>query len=150
MICSVLVLAFTSCTKEDNERVTTGTSTLLGTNNVPAVTTTATAKASYSYNALRRVFTYQVEYTGLTDSCTQIGIARASAGQAVPASAFQLFNFNTPASLQRRTAATYAGFFIVDGYQMVLDDLLTGKYCIYLRSKAFNTGGGEIRAQISF
>jgi hypothetical protein len=143
----LLTIAFVSCKKESNDGVATSSVMLNGANVVPAVTSTGTAKFSYSYNANTNNFTYQIDYSGLTDSCTQFGVSFALPGQPLPSSTFQLFNFSSPISLQRRTAGTYTGNFIVDGQQMTLADLKAGKYCVYLKSKAYTTNG-ELRAQI--
>ncbi len=150
-ILTIATILCTSCTKEGNNSTVTGTTILSGSNVIPSNTSTATATLSYTYNANIRTFSYQIDYTGLTDSCTQFGITKASAGQTFPAATYQLVNFNTAVSLQRRTTASFTGSFIVEGQQMILDELRNGKYAVYLKSKAYNAAGAsEVRGQIAF
>ena len=149
-ILSILTVVITSCTKDDNEKVLTGTASLTPAQVVPAAANAGTGTISYAFNQNNRTFTYQVNFANLTDSCTQIGIARAPIGQAVPSSIFQLSSFNGAATLQRRPSGTINGNFIVDGQAITLTDLLGGKYCVFLRRKSGSSNADEIRAQITF
>lgn len=149
LILSLVTIVFTSCFKEDNDGVISATTTLTGANVVPAVTTTGTAKMDYAYNQNTRTFTYVIEYSNLADSCTQFGISNASAGQALPSSTYQLFNFGNATSLQRRTSGRFQGQFVVDGQSITLNDLRSGRFTVFLRSK-INSANGEVRGQISF
>jgi hypothetical protein len=73
-------ILFTSCYKDDNDTVTTGVTTLTGANVVPAVTTSATGKISFSYNANNKIVTYQLDYSNLTDSAIQFVIDSVNFG----------------------------------------------------------------------
>jgi hypothetical protein len=151
---AIVAIGFTGCFKDDNNGVTTNSVTLNGTNVVPAITTSGTAKFDYSFNANTNTFTYKIDYSGLTDSCTQFGISKVLPGQLLPTSTFQLFNFGAPSSLQRRVNGTFNGFFVVDGFQMTLNDLRSGQYSVYLRRRnpatPTSVGFEEVRAQITF
>ncbi len=151
LILTLVTILFASCKQDDNSLVTTGATTLTGLNSVPQIITTGTAKMSYAYSERNRTFTYQVDYTNLADSCTAIGIGKFLPGQLIPASGiFQLSStFSTPVSLQRRTTGSYTGNFIVDGFSVTIDDIKAGKYCVFVRSKAYSTNGGEVRGQIT-
>jgi hypothetical protein len=151
LILSIITVAISSCTKDDNEKVYTGTANLTPTQVVPAAANAGTGTISYAYNQNNRTFTYQVNFANLTDSCTQIGIARAPIGQAVPSSIFQLSSFNGVTTLQRRLSGTINGNFVVDGQAITLADLLAGKYCVFLRRRVTSTTNvDEIRGQITF
>ncbi len=149
LIASVL---FTSCYKDNNDGVTSGTATLTGTNVVPAVTTAGTGKMTFAYNANTNIVSYQVDYSNLSDSCAQIGIAKVSPGQPLPTAIFQLFNFNAAISLQRRITGSYGGNFVVDGQQINLADLKAGRYCVYIKRRNTVTPSApavdELRGQI--
>jgi hypothetical protein len=151
LILTIVTLFFASCKQDDNSLVATGSTTLTGLNQVPTVTTGGTAVMSYAYNQRNRTFTYQVDYTNLSDSCTAIGIGKFLPGQLIPASGiYQLSStFSTPVSLQRRTTGSYTGNFIVDGFSVTIDDIKAGKYCVFIRTKAYSTNGGEVRGQIT-
>ncbi len=143
-------IVFTSCYKEDNEGVTSGTTTLKAAEVVPASVAPGTATFKYSYNANTNQVAYQIDYdlSVLTDSAIRFGISAALPGQMLPSSTFQLFNFNGVGNLQRRSKSTYYGNFIIDGQQMTLSDLRAGKYCVFLNSKSFPNGA--FRGQIKF
>ncbi len=147
LILTIITVVCSSCFKDDNDGVTTSTTTLNGTNVVPVVTTSGTASCKFSYNANTNQVVYQIDYNNLTDSATQFGISYALPGQILPTLTYQLINFGAT-SLQKRKTGSYSGNFVVDGQQMTLADLQAGKYCVYLRSKAFNTGSGEVRGQV--
>jgi hypothetical protein len=103
---TVVALITTSCKKEDNSLVTTGTTIMTGLNMVPTNVSTGTAKMTYAYNERNRTFTYQVDFANLTDSCIQFGIARVSAGQVLPSATYQLFSYGNHAAIG---AATISG-----------------------------------------
>jgi CHRD domain len=111
-------ILFTSCYKDDNDTVTTGNTTLTGTNVVPAVTTSATGKISFSYNANNKIVTYQLEYSNLTDSAIQFVIDSATAGQTLPSFRQQTVNFGShpiEATLTWSGANVLTGITLVNG-----------------------------------
>jgi hypothetical protein len=84
LIIMITAIVLTSCYKDDNEGVVTSTTTLTPSNVVPTVTSSATGKITYSYNANTNQVAYTVEYSNLTDSAIQFVIDSAIAGQTLP------------------------------------------------------------------
>jgi hypothetical protein len=147
LIVMASVLIFASCKKESDPVIYYGKASLMGTNEVPAVTTTALGTINYSYDPVSRYLTYSLTYAGLTgnptnNSTTGSGIyGPASAGAA---SSTLLLPITFPAS----TNGSASGTLYVDGFAIKEANLLSGLY--YINIKTATNANGEIRAQITF
>jgi hypothetical protein len=148
-ILSLAVLAgfaftFAACTDDIQDELITKTTTMSGSEEVPAVVTSGTASVSYTYNKTTKSLTYTATWANLNDSASAMHIhGLAVRGQ--NAGVFQSFTLNT---VQRRKEGTYTGNLLIDGTSIKEADLLAGKYYLNLHSKS--NPGGEIRAQLEF
>jgi hypothetical protein len=133
----VLGIAFVACTKEEEaqpDNTIALTATLSGSEEVPAVTTTATGTFTGSFNPTTKILTYTLTYAGMTPSAWHIhtGAKGANGGIAI--------NFGTT------FATPYAGITAALTAQQETD-LLAGN--MYANMHSTKNPGGEIRGQIS-
>jgi hypothetical protein len=131
-ILSVMFLA--SCKKDevDSNEVKFG-ATLKGSEEVPAVTTTATGTFDATYNKDTKVLTYTINYSGITPTAWHIH--REAVGVTGPV----VFNFG-----QTFTSPFNAATVALTAAQET--DLMNGMYYVNIHSSKFPSG--EIRGQL--
>ena len=114
--------------------------TMSGSQETPAISTSATGTVDAEYNRLTRILSYKVTFSGLTDSATAAHIhGLGEAGVAAPV--VQTFN-----GFPKLKAGSYSGTFFVDGIKIKEEDILASRYYVNIHSKAFPSG--ELRAQL--
>ena len=133
---------FVSCDKELNlepgEYI--GATTMSGSQEVPAVTTTASGSISVTYSQRDKTLRYTITWTGLSGNPTGAHI-HGIAEEGVNAGVLQTFN-GFPAA----TTGSYSGTLLVDGVKIKEEYLLSGKYYANIHTAA--NPGGQIRGQI--
>lgn len=118
---------------EGNNNILYVTTALLGTNEVPAVTTTATGEASGTFNRTTKILNLTVNYTGITLTGWHIHKAAVGANGGV------VFNFGT--------TFTSPFLFTSPAFTAAQEtDLTTGLN--YLNLHSAKVPGGEIRGQL--
>jgi hypothetical protein len=135
---------FTSCDKDDDDNpVVTSNNTMSGSQEVPAVATTATGSINLSYNKSTKQLTYTVTWNGLSGPATAMhfhgpAVAGVSAGVLIGVTGF------TAAASGNAT-----GTLTVPNTGTALEtDLLAGKWYFNVHTAA--NPSGEIRGQIVF
>lgn len=135
-----VLLACNGTSDLDEDFIYVGATTMNGTQEVPAVTTSATGTINANYNKQTKILSYTLTFSGLTkpDSVAQLH-GTGEAGIAAPA----LQNFiGFPAA----TAGSYTGTLLIDGVKILENELLGGRYYINLHNSAYKYG--EIRGQL--
>lgn len=140
---SLPLIVITSCkstAEVERENIYYGTLTMAGSQEVPAVPTSATGTIVADYNRLTKTLSYSIQFSGLTDSAVAAHI-HGLAEPGINAGVLQTFN-NFP----RRKAGTYSGSLLIDGVKFTEENLLASKYYMNIHSKTYT--GGEIRGQL--
>ena len=134
--------AFFSCDKELNLEPGDyiGATTMSGSQEVPAVTTTASGTIRVTYSQRDKVLNYTITWIGLSGNPTGAHI-HGLAEEGVNAGILQTFN-GFPAA----TFGSYSGTLLVDGVKIKEEYLLSGKYYVNIHTAA--NPGGQIRGQI--
>jgi uncharacterized membrane protein YbjE (DUF340 family) len=136
-------LLFISCSKDKDDEVVTSNTTMSGSQEVPAVTTSGTGTVNVSYNKTSKVLTYNISWSGLSGAATAMhfhgpALAGVSAGVLIGISGF-------PAA----ASGSVSGSFTVPNTGTALEvDLLAGKWYFNIHTAANPTG--EIRGQVTF
>jgi hypothetical protein len=139
---SLSTVSITSCSK-DKDEVVTSNSTMSGSQEVPAVTTSATGTANVTYNKTSKLLSYNITWSGLSGAATAMhfhgpALPGVSASVLVGVSGF-------PAA----SSGNVSGSFTVTNTATLLEsDLLAGKWYFNIHTAANPTG--EIRGQVSF
>lgn len=134
--------AFVSCDKEVylEPGEYSGFSNMTGSQEVPAVTTTAAGTIRVTYSQRTKILSYTITFSGLTGNPTGAHI-HGLAERGVNAGVVQSFS-GFPAN----TIGSYTGTLLVDGVKVTEEHLLGGKYYANIHTAA-NTSG-QIRGQI--
>lgn len=142
---SVLLMSamlWTSCDKDDDDVVTSNNS-MSGSQEVPAVTTTATGSINVTYNKNSKELSYTATWSGLSGAVTAMhfhgpAVAGISAGVLIGVTGF-------PAA----ASGSVSGTLTVPNTGVILEaDLLAGKWYFNVHTAA--NPSGEIRGQINF
>lgn len=140
---AVMLMALTSCKKDDSSNQQTGMYTLTATANgaqeVPAVTTSGTGTLTGTYDSNTNTLNYTLNWSGLSGPATLMhfhGPALAGTGAGV---ALGITGFTSAAS------GTFTGTSPLTDAQEA--DLLAGKWYWNIHTAAH--GGGEIRGQVA-
>lgn len=135
-------MLWSSCDKDDDD-VVSSNNQMSGSQEVPAVTTTATGSINVSYNKSTKQLSYTATWNGLSGPATAMhfhgpAVAGVSAGVLIGVTGF-------PSA----ASGTVSGSLTVPNTGVVLEaDLLTGKWYFNVHTAA--NPGGEIRGQIVF
>lgn len=138
-------IIFASCSKSssDNNIVTGKSLVMTPAQESPVVTnSTATGTLSYSFDKTTKVFTYTLNWNGLSDSLTASHI-HGTAPRGVSTGVKIGFS-----NLPKGFSGTYSSSTQVDGVLIKEDSLLNGFYYFNIHTK--KNPGGEIRGQIEF
>ena len=134
---------WSSCDKDDDDSIVTSNNTMSGSQEVPAVTTSATGSINVSYNKTTKQLSYTATWNGLSGPPSGMhfhgpAVAGVSAGVLIGVSGF-------PAT----ASGTISGNLTVPNTGVALEaDLLAGKWYFNVHTTA--NPGGEIRGQIVF
>lgn len=127
------LLLATACKKKEEAPATMQFSAALsGTNEVPAVTTSATGNVEGTYDPSTKVLTYTVTYSGLTPTAGHFHMAAAGANGPVAVTFTDV------------SKSPFTGTYTLT--QAQADALLAGNFYANLHTRT-NTGG-EIRANV--
>jgi hypothetical protein len=138
---SVIVLTSCKSTKEvEEDNIYYGTIAMTGTQETPAVSTTATGTIDANYNRLTRTLSYSITFSGLSDSAVAAHI-HGIGEVGILAPVIQTFN-----GFPRRKDGSYSGTLLIDGVKFTEADLIARRYYINIHSKTYS--GGEIRGQL--
>ena len=111
-----------------------------GSQETPAVTTSATGTIEATYNRLTKTLSYKVTFSGLSGNASAAhihGLGEAGVAEGV----LQSF-LGFPAA----TSGTYSGSLLIDGVKFKEEYLLGSRYYMNIHTAA--NGGGEIRGQL--
>jgi hypothetical protein len=136
-------LLFFSCKKTEDlewENIYVGKTTMSGSQETPAVTTSGTGTVEATYNRLTKTLNYKVTFSGLTGAAAAAHIHGPGEG-GIAAGVLQAF-VGFPAA----AAGTYSGSLYVDGVKIQENELLNHRYYVNIHTAMFP--GGEIRGQI--
>lgn len=155
----LLLLATTSCERAAEERKTTDFEKkgilLTGAQEVPANSSTALGSMDVFYSKETRTLTYNVFWSGLTDSVMLMhihGLAPAgfNAGvvQNIVTASNGIYPQKTSGKYTYLKSGTLSGSLLADGVAVKEQDLLNGMYYLNIHTTVYP--GGEIRGQIKF
>lgn len=133
------VISMVSCKKDSKTAtatVDTFTSTLSGTSEVPATTSTATGMATFSYNETTYMLSGAVTYTGMTPTASHIHLGALGISGPVVISLTTTAAITSPITLAPMA---------LDATQRAA--LLAGTFYVNIHSVAFPSG--EIRGQLT-
>lgn len=137
----VILLSCKSTSDVEHDNIYYGKAlTMSGSQETPAVTTSATGSIDANYNRLTKTLSYTVTFSGLSDSAVAAHI-HGLGEIGVVAPALQTF---TP--FPRRKEGSYSGALLIDGVKFTEEYLLGGRYYINIHSKTYQNG--EIRGQL--
>ena len=135
-------MMWTSCDKDDDDTVTS-TNSMSGSQEVPAVTTSATGSINVTYNKKSKELSYTATWANLSGPATAMhfhgpAVAGVSAGVLIGITGF-------PAA----ASGSVTGTITVPNTGVILEaDLLAGKWYFNIHTAA--NPPGEIRGQITF
>ena len=142
----VTVIFFASCTDsseidKDNTYVANALP-MTGSQETPAVTTSATGSIDANYNKLSKILSYKITFRGISGTGATAAHIHGTADPGVAAGVLQSFT-GFPVL---KTSGTYTGTLFIDGVKFLEAELLAGRYYMNIHSVA--NGGGEIRGQL--
>jgi hypothetical protein len=136
-------MLWSSCDKDDDDNIVTSNTSMSGSQEVPAVATTATGNINVSYNKTTKQLSYTATWSGLSGPATAMhfhgpALAGVSAGVLIGVTGF-------PAAASGTVSSTVT----VPNTGTALEaDLLAGKWYFNVHTAA--NPSGEIRGQITF
>ena len=135
--------AFISCDKEvyHEPGEYSGSSTMSGSEEVPAVTTNASGTIRVNYSQRTKTLNYIITWIGLTGTVTG-GHIHGVGERGVNAGVLQSFGFGATTP----SIGSFTGSLLVDGVKITEELLLSGKYYVNIHT-SLNTGG-QIRGQL--
>jgi hypothetical protein len=143
---SLLILMFSSCTKDDeairsNDNIVMNGSQIAQTN-----TSGGTGKVKASYSNKTHLLSYTVTWAGLSNTVSAIRIQ----GPADPGFAGPVIQSFTSGFSNSAAAGSYSNTLYIDGFAAKESDLLNGKYYVAIYTTGTYASTGEIRGQIVF
>lgn len=144
---AAFTLVLASCDKDDNNTnnnvVSKSNLAMSGSQEVPAVTTSASGSVNVSYNKTTRMLNFTVNWAGLSGTPTGAHIhGTAAKGANAPV------KYNFFSSIPMTASGSYSGSTMVDGVAIKEDSLLNGFYYINIHTPT--NPNGEIRTQLDF
>lgn len=155
----VSILALVSCEPDAEIKKTTDFQkngiVLSGSQETPAITSSAIGSMDVFYSKETRTLTYKVTWSGLTDSVLLMhihGLAptgfAAGVVQNIVTTSNSIFPQKTSGKFTFAKSGTLSGTMLVDGVVVKEADLLNGQYYMNIHTTPFPAG--EIRGQIRF
>jgi len=142
LILPIIILSSCKSTSDlEKENIYVGKALpMSGSQETPAVTTSASGSIDANYNRLTKTLSYKVTFSGLSGNATAAHI-HGLGEPGVMAGVLQTFS-PFPAA----TSGTYSGTLLIDGVKFTEAYLLSSRYYINIHTAA--NGGGEIRGQL--
>lgn len=134
-------MMWSSCDKDDDDEVVTSNNQMSGSQEVPAVTTSATGSINVSYNKTTKVLSFTASWNGLSGAPTGMhfhgpAIAGVNASVLVGVTGFPT-----------ASTGTISGTITLNTAALLETDLLADKWYFNVHTAA--NPGGEIRGQIN-
>ncbi|MFN4893480.1 MAG: CHRD domain-containing protein [Bacteroidota bacterium] len=139
---------------------------MTGALNVPQTPSTALGNMDIWYSRETRILTYTLNWSGLSDSVTTIGLMGPAPSGFATSTSVQNLSFlpsgsprssasgSTPIircpTVSRTSCGSYRGTLLIDGFVATEQNLLAGVYYVTLRTTGPFASIGEIRGQIKF
>jgi CHRD domain len=139
-----IVILFSCKSTSDVERDNTYYGKALpmsGSQETPAVTTSATGSIEATYNRLTKTLSYKITFSGISGTGATVAHIHGLGEAGVMAGVLQSF-----VGFPLATSGTYSGSLLIDGTKFTEAYLLGGRYYMNIHSVA--NPAGEIRGQL--
>ena len=136
----MFLISCKSTSDVERDNIYYGITSMSGTQETPAVITSATGFIDANYNRLTKTLSYTVTFSGLTKAASAAHIhGTGETGIAAPV-------LQTFVGFPAVTAGTYSGTLLIDGVKFLENELLAGRYYINIHNATYTAG--EIRGQL--